>query len=272
MDPDEPEFADRLSAFPRRADFVFTPEAYLDHVRRLKASVGIPVLASLNGTSSASWFSFGQQLEQAGADGLEINLYNLVSEPGASSAAIERRLCDVAGELVRTLRIPVAAKLSPYYTTLGNLAADLDAVGVHGLVLFNRLYQADIDIDRLEPVPDVSLSTSHDLLLRLRWIAMLHGRVRASLAASGGIATPQDGVKAILAGTDVIQQVSALLRHGHSYIGTMRRGLEEWLDAHGLASVDAARGLVSLQHQRDTSAFERGTYLRMLQTSGPLLS
>ena len=274
MDPYEPEFAARLSAFPPPSGFVFSPVEYLEHLRRVKSAVHVPVFASLNGTTSAPWFTFARQIEQAGADGLEVNMYDVVSEPHASGAAVERRLHEVVGALVRMVRIPVAAKLSPYYTALGALAADLESLGVHGLVLFNRLYQADIDIDRLQSVADVSLSTSQELLLRLRWAAILHDRVRASIAVTGGVATPQDAVKAILAGASAVQQVSALLRHGPSYLITMRRGLEEWLESHQLAGVEAARGLVSLQHRHDTSAFERGTYLRMLQgaTSGNQLS
>ena len=268
MDPHEPEFASRLSEFPDESDYRFSPSEYLEHIRLVKDAVDVPVLASLNGTTSAPWFAFASQIEQAGADGLEVNMYDVVAGPGASGAAVERRVVDVVGELARTLGIPVAAKLSPFYTALGSVADDLDRAGAAALVLFNRLYQADIDIERLTSVPVVVLSSSDELLLRLRWIAILRGRVRASLAVTGGVATPADGIKAIVAGADVVQQVSALLRHGPEYLPTMRDGLQEWLERKQLAGLAQARGLVSLQHRADASAFERGTYLRMLQSEG----
>lgn len=273
MDPHEAAFAGVLSAFPGDAGYVFSPDAYLEHVRQVKAAITIPVVASLNGTTSAPWFVFAALMEQAGADALEINMYDVVTQPDVSGVAIERRICEVVGELGRSLAIPVAAKLSPFFTALGNLAHELDGAGVDGLVLFNRFYQPDIDIETLTPVPRVTLSTSDELLLRVRWMAILHGRVRASLAVAGGVASPADGVKAVVAGADVVQLVSALLRHGPSHLGAMRAGLIQWLDTRHMTSVSEARGLVSLARLQDPSAFERGTYIRMLQSyAGPELA
>jgi len=273
MDPYEAAFAGTLSEFPADADYVFSPDEYLEHLRRVKAAVAIPVIASLNGTSSAPWFEFARRIEQAGADGLEINMYDVVTQPGVSGVAIERRVRDVVAELCGSLAIPIAAKLSPFFTALGNLADELDKAGVDGLVLFNRFYQPDIDIDTLKAVPHVTLSTSAELLLRLRWTAILHGRVRASLAVTGGVATPDDGIKAILAGADAVQLVSALLRHGPSHLGAMRDGLARWMESKAMATISEARGLVSLVRRQDPSAFERGTYIRMLQSwAGPELA
>ena len=265
MDPHASAFADVLSEFPEEASYVFAPDAYLEHLRRVKNAVAIPVLGSLNGTTSALWFSFAKQIEQAGADGLELNMYDVVTQSDVSGLAIERRIRDVVAELKATLKIPVAVKLSPFFTAFGNLADELDHAGVDGLVLFNRFYQPDIDIDRLATVPDVALSTSAELLLRLRWLAILHGRVHASLAVTGGVAEPADGIKAILAGADAVQLVSALLRHGPAYISAMRDGLARWMDSHCAATVGDVRGQVSLASRPDASAFERGSYIRMLQ-------
>jgi len=265
MDPHESAFADVLSEFPVEASYVFAPDAYLEHLRRVKNAVAIPVFGSLNGTTSTLWFSFAKQIEQAGADGLELNMYDVVTESDVSGLAIERRIRDVVTELKATLMIPVAAKLSPFYTAFGNLANELEHAGVDGLVLFNRFYQPDIDIDTLATVPNVALSTSAELLLRLRWLAILHGRVHASLAVTGGVAEPADGIKAILAGADAVQLVSALLRHGASHISAMRDGLAGWMDKRHVATLAEVRGRVSLAWRTDPSAFERGTYIRMLQ-------
>ena len=265
MDPHENGFADVLSEFPEEASYVFAPDAYLEHLRRVKNAVAIPVLGSLNGTTSALWFSFAKQIEQAGADGLELNMYDVVTQFDVSGLAIERRIHDVVTELKATLMIPVAAKLSPFFTAFGNLADELEHAGVDGLVLFNRFYQPDIDIDTLATVPNVVLSTSAELLLRLRWLAILHGRVHASLAVTGGVAEPADGIKAILAGADAVQLVSALLRNGPSYISAMRDGLARWMDRRRAVTLGDVRGQVSLACRSDPSAFERGTYIRILQ-------
>ena len=176
------------------------------------------------------------------------------------------QLVGVVRELKRLIKIPIAVKLSPFFAALGNVAQQLDAAGADGLVLFNRFYQPDIDIRTMSVVPQAELSSSAELLMRLRWIAILHGRIRPSLAASGGVATPPDGIKAILAGADVVQLVSALLRHGPAYVSTMRRGLEQWLDWHKMGSVDEARGKVSLKGTGDPGSFERAHYIRTLHS------
>ena len=266
MDPHERAFADLLSEFPDQASYVFTPDAYLEHVRKAKAAVSIPVFASLNGTTSTSWIAFAGRLEQAGADGLELNMYDIVSQPGISGFAIEQRIRDVVAELKASLRMPVAVKLSPFFTAMGNLASQLDAAGVDGLVLFNRFYQPDIDIDTLATVPRVTLSSSAELLLRLRWMAILHSRVHASLGLTGGVGVPADGIKAILAGAHAVQLVSALLRHGVSHLSAMRDGMARWMDEREFATLSEVCGQSSLAHWADPSAFERGTYIRMLQS------
>jgi dihydroorotate dehydrogenase (fumarate) len=194
-------------------------------------------------------------------------MYEVVTDLSVPSAHIEAQLVGVVEEVKRLVKIPVAVKLSPFFTATGNIARRLDEAGANGLVLFNRFYQPDIDIRTMQASPQAELSTSAELLLRLRWVAILHGRVKCSLAVSGGVATPPDGIKALLAGADAVQMVSALLRHGPSYVATMRRGLEDWLEWHKSSSLDEMKGTVSLESKRDPGAFERAHYIRTLHSS-----
>jgi dihydroorotate dehydrogenase (fumarate) len=262
----EPDFADILSAFPESGDYSFGPDEYAEHVRRAKQAVSIPVIASLNGRTAETWLKFARVIEQAGADALELNMYQISADLSASGNAVEDELTGVVRNLKHLIKIPVAVKLSPFFTALANIANQLDRAGADGLVLFNRFYQPDIDIRTMSVSPRLELSTSAELLLRLRWIAILHGRIRPSLALSGGAATPMDGIKAILAGADVVQMVSALLLHGPAYVALMRRGLEDWLDWHAMERLGDARGLLSLKTTRDPASFERAHYIRTLHS------
>jgi dihydroorotate dehydrogenase (fumarate) len=264
----EKDFTDILEAFPEPEEYPQSPDAYAEHVYRVKRAVRIPIIGSLNGRSGESWLRFARVIEQAGADALELNLYEVVTQLNASSVAIEERIVDIVRNLKRLIKIPIAVKLSPFFTALGTLAAQLDAVGADGLVLFNRFYQPDFDIRTLKSAPQAELSTSTELLLRLRWIALLHGRIRPSLALSGGVAVKEDGIKAILAGADAVQVVSALLRHGPGYVATLRKGLEDWLAWHKMHTLDEARGLMKLASS-DSASFERGHYIRTLHTWQP---
>ena len=226
------------------------------------------MIGSLNGTSAESWLKFARIIEQAGADALELNLYAVVTDLTASAAAVEEQLVDLVKELRRILTIPIAVKLTPFFTSFGNLARQLETAGADGLVLFNRFYQPDIDIKTMQVSPHLELSTSAELLLRLRWLAILYGRVRPSLAVTGGVVTPDDGIKAILAGADVVQLVSGLLRHGPSHLEAMRVGLERWMEWHKLERLEEARGRASLEGTPDPAAFERAHYIRALQSWG----
>ncbi len=265
-DPADAEFTAALAQFPLPAQYTLTPDGYLEHIRRLKSALHIPVMASLNGTTSESWLQFATRIEQAGADALEVNLYDVISDPRRSSLAVETDLRDLVLELKRTLRIPVAVKLSPYFTTLGHLARRLDDAGVDGLVLFNRFYQPDIDLVTLTVRPHLELSTHAELPLRLQWVALLHGRIRASLAITGGVARPIDGVKAVLAGADAVQMVSAILREGPAYFSLMRDRLVEFLRLHQFESVAAMKGRVSFADAADANAFQRASYIRTLHS------
>jgi dihydroorotate dehydrogenase (fumarate) len=268
MDAFERQFADVLAQFPAADDYPLGPDEYAEHVRRVKQVVHVPVIGSLNGTGPESWLKFGRIIEQAGADALELNMYELATDLSASSAAIEQHLVQVVTEMKRLLRIPIAVKLSPFFTTFGSMARRLDEAGAAGLVLFNRFYQPDIDTRSIAVVSKVELSTSAELLLRLHWIGILHGRVSPSLAVSGGVATPDDGIKAMLAGADVVQLVSGLLRHGPTHVETMRTGLERWMAWHQFEHLDDVRGRLSLRRIEDPSAFERANYIRALQSWG----
>ncbi len=266
MDPLDQQWAGSLAHFPSAGEYLLSPEAYAEHVSRVKRAVRIPVIGSLNGTSAESWLAFSRLIEQAGADALELNLYEVVTDLDIAGAAIEHQLVQVVSELKQYLKIPIAVKVSPFFAAFGNVARQLDKAGADGIVIFNRFYQPDIDLTTMAPVPRVELSTSAELRLRLRWLAILHGRVRPSLVVTGGVATSDDGVKALLAGADAVQVVSALLRHGPAYFSVLRDGLERWMERHGLDRLDDVRGRASLKHTTDPAAFERANYIRTLQS------
>src|SRR5688572_11334924 len=266
MDPSDRGFARELAYFPSAGDYPLGPDAYAEHVSLLKRAVAIPVIGSLNGTSPESWLKFGRIIEQAGADALELNLYEVVTNLAVPAAAIEARLAGIVADLKRIITIPIAVKVSPFFTAFGNMARQIEAAGADGLVLFNRFYQPDIDIKTMAPVVNVALSNSSELRLRLQWLAVLYGRVRPSLAVSGGVATPDDGIKAILAGADTVQIVSALLRHGPTHVDAMRQGLERWMAWHHFDRLEELRGRASLERVADTGTLERAEYIRTLQS------
>jgi dihydroorotate dehydrogenase (fumarate) len=266
MDPLEPQFAERLAPFPAAHDYPLGPHEYAMHVSRAKAAVAIPLIGSLNGTAPESWLTFARVLEQAGADALELNLYEIVTDAGVSGASLEDQWCQIVSDLKGLLKIPLAVKVSPFFTAFAHMARRLDEAGADGVVLFNRFYQPDIDIKTRVAEPRLELSTSHELLLRLRWLAILYGRIRPSLAATGGIATPNDGIKALLAGADAVQVVSAILRHGPGFLSALVKGLEHWMEWHQLAGLREMRGTASLKHTADPAAFERANYIRTLQS------
>src|SRR5262245_52993257 len=247
MDVFERDFRDALAMFPAPDEYPLGPDEYAEHIRRAKKSVAMPVIGSLNGRTPEAWLKYARVIEQAGADALELNLYDIPADLSVPASAIEDRLVAGVKDVTRLLKIPVAVKLSPFFTALGSLARQLDAAGAAALVLFNRFYQPDIDIRTMTVAPQAELSTSGELLLRLRWVAFLHGRIRPSLAVSGGVVTPEDGIKAILAGADCVQLVSALLRHGPSFVGSMQHALERWMAWQEFDRLGEAKGLLSLR-------------------------
>lgn len=266
MDPLDQQWADSLVHFPSAGEYLLSPEAYAEHVSRVKRAVSVPVIGSLNGTSAESWLTFSRLIEQAGADALELNMYDVVTDLNVAGAAVEHQLVQVVSELKAYLKIPIAVKLSPFFAAFGNVVHQLDKAGADAIVLFNRFYQPDIDVTTMEPLVQVELSTSAELRLRLQWLAILHGRVRPALVVTGGVATADDGVKALLAGADAVQVVSAILRHGPTYFSVLRDGLEQWMERHHLNRLDDVRGRASLKHTADPAAFERANYIRTLQS------
>lgn len=258
--------AEAASYFPRMDEFALGPDAYLEQIRRIKQCVHLPVIASLNGTTGRGWTEYARLMAQAGADAIEVNVYAVATEPDVTGEAIEGHVVDAATRVRAAVTIPVAVKLSPFFSSVAHLAHRLDAVGVNGLVLFNRFYQPDIDIDALEVAPRLRLSDSSELLLRVRWLAILAGRLRASLAASGGVHDVTDVVKAVMAGADAVQLVSVLLQHGPERLGVLLRHLEDWMVEHEYESLRQMKGSMSLGRCPNPAAFERGNYVKLLQT------
>jgi dihydroorotate dehydrogenase (fumarate) len=260
------DFADIVTRFPPDSDYPLSPDGYLEHLTRAKQALTIPIIASLNGRTGEAWLRFAQALEHAGADAIELNMYDIATDLSDTGVAIEGRLVSVVRDLKRVLKIPLAIKLPPFFTAFANMARQLDMAGADGLVLFNRFYQPDIDITTMTISPQVDLSSSAELRLRLRWLAILHGHVRSSLAITGGVESGEDGIKALLAGADVVQMVSALLRHGPQHIAVMRQALERWMEWHHIGQLDDMRGRVSLKKVNDPASFERAQYIHTLHS------
>jgi dihydroorotate dehydrogenase (fumarate) len=240
------------------------PAAYLSLVERAKQVLSVPVIASLNGVSRGGWASYASRLEEAGADALELNVYYVSSRPGLSGSDVEWHYLDVVRGVRRATGIPLAIKLSPYFSSLSNMAGQLVEAGTNGLVLFNRFYQPDLDIEAMEVQPALELSTSTELRLPLRWIAILHRRHRVSLAASTGVHTTEDVLKVLLAGADVAMMTSALLRNGPDHLRPVEVGLRDWMDRHGYETVDQLRGRLSQRSVPNPAAFERSNYIKTL--------
>jgi len=258
-------FAEAVSYFPSPNAFALGPFQYLEHLRRVKEAVRIPIVASLNGATPGGWLEYARLMAQAGADALELNLYRIATDPDTTSVEIERQAIDTVRQVKEAVGIPVAVKLSPFYTAIAHLARELDRAGADGLVLFNRFYQPDIDAEELSATRTLHLSDSSELLLRLHWMAILSGRVRASLAVTGGVHTALDVVKATMAGAHVTQMVSALLMHGPGHLRTVRDGLAAWMEKHEWDSLSTMRGNMSLFKVPDPDAYERANYMLMLQ-------
>ncbi len=240
------------------------PHEYLSLVERAKKALEIPVIASLNCAAPGSWTSYAREIEQAGADALELNLYAVEADPATSAADVERRYLDVVEAVKGAVRIPVAVKLSPWFTSIAHFAAELDRLGVGALVLFNRFLQPDLSLEKMAAVPSMTLSSPSEMLLSLRWIALLHGRVRAQLAASTGVYDAPSAVKQLLAGAQVVQLASTLVKNGIPHLGKMLAGIEEWMDRRGASTLADVRGTLSQREIQDPAAFERAQYVHLI--------
>ena len=265
MDVHAESFGEALSYFPRPGEFALGPEQYLAQIARIKKAVHIPVIASLNGTTAGGWVEYARRMEEAGADALELNVYYLATDPEEPAATVEQRTLDILRTVKQTVSIPVAVKLSPFFSSLAHFATELDVAGADALILFNRFYQPDIDIEQLEVTPNLDLSNSSELLLRLRWLAILSEKVRCSLAVTGGVHTALDAIRAIMVGAHAVQMVSALLRRGPAYLRTVLDEMSTWMEDHEYTSLRQMQGSMSLARCPDPAAFERANYIRVLQ-------
>lgn len=259
-------FPESLSYLPDLADYKLGPDQYLNLIRSAKAAVRIPVIASLNGTSRGGWLHYATEMEQAGADAIELNIYSLVIDANRFSAEVEREYFELVSAITHKVRIPVAVKLSPFFTSIPNVAMQLEAAGARGLVLFNRFYQPDFDIEALEVVPRLVLSNPSELLLRLHWVAIIYGHINGDLAVTGGVHGAQDVLKSVMAGARVAMMTSALLQNGVEHLATVRRDLLQWMEDHEYESIQQMCGSMSQLNAPNPAAFERANYMRILSS------
>lgn len=257
-------FAEALTYFPVEPAGI-GPASYLDTLHKASSSIDIPIIASLNGTSDRGWLDYARQMEDAGASALELNIYFIPTASDMAGSEVEDRYIAILRAVKRAAKIPVAVKLSPYFSAMGNMAAQLVAAGADGLVLFNRFYEPDIDLTDLTLLPNLDLSTAAEIRLPLLWIGVLSGRTGASLAASTGVENTDEVLKYLLVGADVVMTTSALLRHGAGHLRVLHDGLRSWLDARGLTTLERIRGSMSQRNIADKTAFARANYIRVLQ-------
>jgi dihydroorotate dehydrogenase (fumarate) len=257
-----------LTYFPEPGEFRLGPDEYLKHIARAKTAVDIPIIASLNGSSVGGWTKYAHALQHAGADALELNIYYIPTDMDVTSAQVEQNYLDILKAVRSAVHIPVAVKLSPFFTNFANMAKRLDLAGANGLVLFNRFYQPDIDLENLDVRPNILLSTPMAMRVPLRWVALLYGKLRASLAATSGIHRASDVLKMLMAGADVTMLCSTLIRHGPRQIGVIERDMLAWMQEHDYTSVSQLKGSMSQRNCAEPSAFERAQYMRAISQHG----
>jgi len=259
-------YSEALSYFPEPEAYTnLYAEEYLDHIRQLKEQLSIPIIASLNGVSSGGWMDYAKLIEQAGADALELNIYYMATDPAITGAQIEGMVVEDVKAVKRRIAIPVAVKLGPYFSSFANLAVQLDHAGADALVLFNRFYQPDLDLENMEVEPSLVLSNSVEKRLPMRWIAILYGQIKASMAATSGVHSAEDVAKIIMVGADVAQMASVLLRKGVAHLGQIETDLMNWMEEHHYNSIQEMKGSMSYQSISEPAAFERANYLKVLQ-------
>ncbi|MFI5174499.1 MAG: dihydroorotate dehydrogenase-like protein [Terriglobia bacterium] len=262
-------FAESLTYFPEPEEFHLGPDAYLEHIRKAKEATRIPIIASLNGTSVSGWTDYARRIEEAGADALELNVYYIPTDTDLSSAQVEQTYIDILRAVKHVVKIPVAFKLGPFFSNMANMARRLEQAGANGLVLFNRFYQPDIDLEELEVRPNVLLSTPQALRLPMRWIAILYGRLHLSFAATSGVHGAQDALKMLMVGASVTMLCSVLFRAGIDQIRTIEQDIRQWMEDHQYESVQQMQGSMSQKNCADPAAFERAQYMRAIKSYVP---
>ncbi|MBK9169204.1 MAG: dihydroorotate dehydrogenase-like protein, partial [Bryobacterales bacterium] len=259
-------YAEAQTYFPDMNSYNIGPDAYLEHIRKAKERVRIPVIASLNGVSLGGWLRYAALMQEAGADALELNIYNLPTDPDVDGETIEENCIDLVRQIRKSIQIPLAVKLGPFFSSIPNVARQLDQAGAGSLVLFNRFYQPDLDLQTLEVVPSLTLSNSSELLLRLHWVAILHRRIKCDLAITGGVHTGIDVLKSMMAGATVAMMTSALLLHGVGHALQVESDMRQWMEEHEYESVRQMIGSMSYRSVADASAYERGNYMKVLSS------
>jgi dihydroorotate dehydrogenase (fumarate) len=259
-------FAESLNYFPDLEHYNMGPEPYLEHLHRVKQAVSVPVIGSLNGFSTGGWIDYARRIEQAGADALELNIYYLPTDPDLSSTELEDVYVNLVRDVRATVKIPIALKLSPFFTAIPNIARRFVEAGANGLVLFNRFYQPDFDLETLEVIPNLELSTSHELRLPLRWIALLYGRIDTDFALTSGVHSAKDVLKAMMAGASVAMMTSELLAHGIGRLTSILTDLQRWMEEHEYDSIASMKGSMSQGAVAESAAFERANYMKVLNS------
>lgn len=263
-------FAESLTYFPDLGSYKLGPDEYLEHIHRAKNSVDIPIIGSLNGVSAGGWIGYAEEIEEAGADALELNIYYIPTSSNMTSDQVEQIYIDLVKAVKENISIPVTVKLNPYFSSMPNVARQLDQAGADALVLFNRFYQPDLDMENLEVVPNLVLSTSNELRLRLRWVAILFGHIRADMAVTGGVHTAEDALKAMMVGAKVAMMTSALLKNGIEHLRKVRSDILNWMEEHEYESIHQMQGTMSQWTVPDPAAFERANYMKVLSSYTPL--
>ncbi|HMD44067.1 MAG TPA: dihydroorotate dehydrogenase-like protein [Candidatus Acidoferrum sp.] len=259
-------FPESANFFPDLQTYNLGPDGYLELIRHAKEVVGIPIIASVNGISKGGWLEYGKMMEEAGADAIELNIYSIVTDPTISGVEVEKNYIELVRQLKRSMRVPLAVKLSPFFSAPANMAVRFDEAHADGIILFNRFYQPDFDIEQLSVSPSLALSRPEELLLRLHWAAILYGHVKADIGITGGVHTSKDVIKCVLAGARVAFMTSALLRNGVQHAAYVLKELSRWLDEHEYSSVQQMCGSMSHGSVPDPSAFERGNYMKVLSS------
>jgi dihydroorotate dehydrogenase (fumarate) len=266
LDHGTESFAEALTYFPEPDEFTLGPEEYLKHISAAKRVVNIPIIASLNGSSAGGWTEYAKLIQEAGADALELNIYYIPTDPSLSASQVEQTYIDILKAVKSVVNIPVAVKLSPFFSSFANMAQRLDAAGANGLVLFNRFYQPDVNLETLEINPNILLSTPMAMRVPLRWVAILHGRIKASIAATSGVHRASDALKMLMAGADVTMLCSVIIRHGIKQIIDIEKDMSGWLEEHEYESIAQLKGSLSQKNCEDPSAFERAQYMRAISS------